>query len=220
MTSAFDIIGDVHGQFDKLVGLLSRIGYRDTGGTWRHPSRSVIFVGDLIDRGPKQLATVDLVRAMVEAGARMAIVFRDAVKPSMAAAGETPVSHAPENKHPSACGCTVRARHAKLLRWLRDLDCHREVATDGVRKASRSHASDSPLPGETRMLEQPGQTEKLRGCGWRGVGRQRNRVLAVPRDALADGEYFLAGLRHLLGWTIDLDPHNLGFTLDHRADIG
>jgi hypothetical protein len=62
MTNAFDVIGDVHGQFDKLVGLLSYMEYRETGGAWRHPFRSVIFVGDLIDRGPKQLATVDLVR--------------------------------------------------------------------------------------------------------------------------------------------------------------
>jgi hypothetical protein len=49
--------GDVHGQFDRPVGLLSYMGYRDTGGVWRHPNRSVIFVGDLIDGGPKQLAT-------------------------------------------------------------------------------------------------------------------------------------------------------------------
>ena len=67
MTRAHDVIGDVHGQFDKLVALLTHLGYRDNGGTWRHPNRSVIFVGDLIDRGPKQLATVDLVRGMVEA---------------------------------------------------------------------------------------------------------------------------------------------------------
>jgi hypothetical protein len=125
VTSSLDVIGDVHGQYDKLVVLLLHLGYRDIGGAWGHPSRSVIFLGDLIDRGPKQLATVDLVRRMVEAGARMAFVFRDAVKPSVAAASETPVSHAPENKHPSACGCTVRARHRKLLRWLRDPDCHR-----------------------------------------------------------------------------------------------
>ena len=116
MTNSFGIIGDVHGQFDKLIGLLSYMGYRETGGAWRHPSRSAIFVGDLIDRGPKQLATVNLVRGMVEAGARMAFVFRDAVKPSVAAAGETPVSHAPENKHPSARGCTERASHTQLSR--------------------------------------------------------------------------------------------------------
>jgi Calcineurin-like phosphoesterase len=70
----FDVIGDVHGQFDKLVALLGHLGYREAGGTWCHPSRSVIFVGDLIDRGPKQLATVDLVRRMVEAGSARCVM--------------------------------------------------------------------------------------------------------------------------------------------------
>jgi hypothetical protein len=70
----FDIIGDVHGQFDKLVALLAHLEYRETDGAWRHPSRSAIFVGDLIDRGPKQLATVDLVRGMVEAGSAQCIM--------------------------------------------------------------------------------------------------------------------------------------------------
>jgi Calcineurin-like phosphoesterase len=74
MTSNFDIIGDVHGQFDKLVALLSHLGYREDAGAWRHPSRSVIFVGDLIDRGPRQLATVDLVRRMVEAGSARCVM--------------------------------------------------------------------------------------------------------------------------------------------------
>ena len=69
-----DIIGDVHGQFDKLVGLLSYMGYRETAGTWRHPSRSAVFVGDIIDRGPKQLATIDLVRGMVEAGSAQCVL--------------------------------------------------------------------------------------------------------------------------------------------------
>jgi Calcineurin-like phosphoesterase len=67
MTNA-DVIGDIHGQFDKLVALLTHLGYSESAGTWRHASRSVIFVGDLIDRGPKQLATIDLVRGMVDAG--------------------------------------------------------------------------------------------------------------------------------------------------------
>ena len=68
MTLAVDVIGDVHGQFDKLTALLTHLGYRDGSGPWRHPDRIVVFVGDLIDRGPKQLATVELVRAMVDAG--------------------------------------------------------------------------------------------------------------------------------------------------------
>jgi hypothetical protein len=74
MTNALDIIGDVHGQFDKLVALLTHLGYRETGGAWRHPSRSVVFLGDLIDRGPKQLATVDLVRRMVDAGSARCVM--------------------------------------------------------------------------------------------------------------------------------------------------
>jgi hypothetical protein len=71
---SFDVIGDVHGQFDKLVGLLKHLGYRDTDGAWRHPGRTVIYVGDLIDRGPKQLATIELVRAMVDAGAAQCVM--------------------------------------------------------------------------------------------------------------------------------------------------
>jgi hypothetical protein len=63
-----DIIGDVHGHADKLEALLRALGYTHAGGAWRHPSRTAIFVGDLIDRGPGQLRTLELVRDMVEAG--------------------------------------------------------------------------------------------------------------------------------------------------------
>lgn len=64
----YDLIGDVHGQADALVALLGRLGYRERGGTWGHPDRQAIFVGDLIDRGPNQRETVELVRRMVDAG--------------------------------------------------------------------------------------------------------------------------------------------------------
>lgn len=49
---AYDIIGDVHGHASALAALLTRLGYRETRGAWRHPDRQAIFVGDLIDRGP------------------------------------------------------------------------------------------------------------------------------------------------------------------------
>jgi len=67
-TNAYDIIGDIHGHADKLVCLLAALGYRESNGVWRHPDRHAIFVGDLIDRGPAQVATVNVVRAMVDAG--------------------------------------------------------------------------------------------------------------------------------------------------------
>jgi hypothetical protein len=71
---AFDVIGDVHGQYDKLIALLRHMGYAESAGAWRHPDRTAIFVGDLIDRGPKQLATIQLVRAMVDAGSAQCVM--------------------------------------------------------------------------------------------------------------------------------------------------
>jgi hypothetical protein len=64
----FDIIGDVHGHADRLEALLALLGYENRLGAWRHPTRTAVFVGDLIDRGPGQLRTLGLVRAMWEAG--------------------------------------------------------------------------------------------------------------------------------------------------------
>lgn len=65
----FDIIGDVHGCCDELVELLAKLGYERTpAGSYKHPQgRKAIFVGDLVDRGPKIPETVILVKSMVDA---------------------------------------------------------------------------------------------------------------------------------------------------------
>jgi Calcineurin-like phosphoesterase len=64
----FDIIGDVHGHADALKALLRSLGYEDRNGAWRHgEGRRLIFVGDLIDRGPAQLETVEIARRMIDA---------------------------------------------------------------------------------------------------------------------------------------------------------
>jgi hypothetical protein len=70
----YDIIGDIHGQFDKLEALLLRLGYKARQGVWRHPRRTAIFVGDFIDRGPQGVETVQAVRAMVDAGTALAVM--------------------------------------------------------------------------------------------------------------------------------------------------
>jgi protein phosphatase len=66
----FDIIGDVHGCYDELTELLAALGYEaQPGGSFAHPAgRKLIFVGDLVDRGPKIPETVWLVRESVNAG--------------------------------------------------------------------------------------------------------------------------------------------------------
>jgi hypothetical protein len=66
--AGYDVIGDIHGQADKLRGLLSMMGYTEQGGVWQHRERIAVFVGDLIDRGPMQAESIDIPRAMVEAG--------------------------------------------------------------------------------------------------------------------------------------------------------
>ena len=70
----YDIIGDIHGQADKLEALLGKMGYASRGGTFRHPGRMAIFVGDFIDRGPRNVDTVNAVRRMVDAGSAVAIM--------------------------------------------------------------------------------------------------------------------------------------------------
>lgn len=62
------MIGDVHGEHDALVRLLTELGYSRRDGAWRHAARSAVFVGDLIDRGPQQVEVVHLVREMQDAG--------------------------------------------------------------------------------------------------------------------------------------------------------
>jgi hypothetical protein len=72
--TAYDIFGDIHGSADKLVGLLAVLGYRVVDGAHRHPDRTAVFVGDLMDRGPRQVEVVQIVRAMHDAGAALAVL--------------------------------------------------------------------------------------------------------------------------------------------------
>ena len=65
----YDIIGDIHGCAEELRALLGRLGYRaGASGVYRHPKRTAVFVGDLIDRGDGQLEVLQLVKGMVDAG--------------------------------------------------------------------------------------------------------------------------------------------------------
>jgi len=71
----FDVIGDVHGCFDELQELLRVLGYVvDETGTWRHADgRKAVFVGDLVDRGPRIVDTLKTVIAMVRAGSALCV---------------------------------------------------------------------------------------------------------------------------------------------------
>ena len=76
-TGPVDIIGDVHGCIDELIDLLALLGYGvrlEGEGVLRRAitstptGRRVVFVGDLVDRGPSSPDVLRVVMAMVEAG--------------------------------------------------------------------------------------------------------------------------------------------------------
>lgn len=58
-----DIIGDVHGEADALRSLLARLGCDPVKKTAQRP---LVFVGDLVDRGPDSVAVVALVKGHVD----------------------------------------------------------------------------------------------------------------------------------------------------------
>lgn len=71
----FDIIGDVHGCASELVTLLTRLGYERSGEGFVHPEgRRVIFVGDLVDRGPDSPGVLAIAMAMVESGQALCVL--------------------------------------------------------------------------------------------------------------------------------------------------
>jgi hypothetical protein len=65
-----DIVGDVHGELEALDALIRRLGYDVRG---RHPDgRTLVFVGDLCDRGPDSPGVFERVRALADAGRAVA----------------------------------------------------------------------------------------------------------------------------------------------------
>ena len=65
--ATYTFIGDVHGQAPTLRALLEKLGWTERQGHLKPRHREhLVFVGDLIDRGPRNLETVEVVRQLVE----------------------------------------------------------------------------------------------------------------------------------------------------------
>ena len=145
----FDLIGDIHGEHGKLVALLQLLGYREQDGAWRHRDRRAVFVGDLIDRGPQQVATVTLVRAMVEAGSAHCILGNhDCLEPSNGYESTVWRTHKPPNVHViNAAGHPIEVRPGVEVvgaPWM-----SKRPTTDGVAEAARAL---DPLPHGFRVM--------------------------------------------------------------------
>jgi hypothetical protein len=64
IVQGYDLVGDIHGHVDPLRRLLERLDYSEVEGVFRHPERQMIFVGDFIDRGPRQREVLRIARSM------------------------------------------------------------------------------------------------------------------------------------------------------------
>lgn len=76
MNTSIDFIGDIHGHCDELVVLLKKLGYEERNGVFRYPGneRTVVFLGDYVDRGSQVRETINLVRSMRDAGSAVALM--------------------------------------------------------------------------------------------------------------------------------------------------
>ena len=145
--TGYDIIGDIHGSADKLTGLLDVLGYRVVDGAHRHRDRTAVFVGDLMDRGPRQVEVVETVRAMHEAGSALVILGNHEFNalsyatPDPGSPGDFARAHLGRRgahntrQHQAYLDQVVEgsARHRAHLAWFRTLPLHLDLG--GIRVA-------------------------------------------------------------------------------------
>ncbi|OUL23358.1 polynucleotide kinase-phosphatase [Nostoc sp. 106C] len=176
----FDIIGDIHGCGDELEALLQQLGYEKSRGaeeqrsrgeelstslwdaaTYHHPQgRKAVFLGDLVDRGPRILDTVKLVRNMVTAGTAICV----------------PGNH--ENKLlRKLCGKNVRVNHG-LEQTLHEIEALpdevREPFTQELREFLDSLVSHYLLDDGRLVVAHAGMKQEMQG---RGSGAVREFAL-------------------------------------------
>ncbi|MCV9964948.1 polynucleotide kinase-phosphatase [Pararhizobium sp. BT-229] len=82
VTGPFDVIGDIHGMTEELEALLAKLGWslswsgegEERRAALSHPDgRKLVFVGDAVDRGPRSLDALRIMRSAVESGVGYAV---------------------------------------------------------------------------------------------------------------------------------------------------
>lgn len=131
-----DLIGDIHGHADELEALLKKLGYHQNGESYKHDEgRTVLFVGDYIDRGPKIRETLTIVRRMVDAGNGIALMgnheYNALCYHTMDARGGFLREHSPKNTHQHQRTLDAFAAHPaelkEYLAWMLSLPLYHET---------------------------------------------------------------------------------------------
>lgn len=164
MSGHYDIIGDIHGQSDKLHSLLKILGYEKNGTIWRHPyGRIALFLGDYIDRGPNVLGVLETVRSMETSGVAVAIMgnheFNFICYHTARENGRWLRSHSEKNQRQN--DATRNSLGASLLEWIEWMKClPLALELDGLRLVHacwhQQHLKSLPIVGrrESSWLEE------------------------------------------------------------------
>ena len=166
----FDIIGDVHGCYEELIELLQKLGYilgyiieeiADDGTNYglkvSHPeNRTVIFLGDLIDRGPASLAVLKLVMSMVRSGTALCVPGNHDMK-----------------LHKKLTGKAVQEKHG-LAETLRQLEGEPDAFKNDVKEFLYGLVSHYVLDSGKLVVAHAGLKEEMQG---RGSGAVRSFCL-------------------------------------------
>ena len=182
-TGPFDVIGDVHGCLDELVELLGELGYqaeRDEAGRVvgaSHPAgRKVVFLGDLVDRGPDTPGVLRLAMGMTAAGSALAVTGNHEAKLVRAMRGRN-----------------VKTSHG-LAESLRQLDAA-EAAEPGFRADAERFLdgliAHYVLDGGRLVVAHAGLTEAFHG---RASGRVR--AFALYGDTTGETDEFGLPVRY------------------------
>lgn len=142
----FDIIGDVHGCYDELVELLTKLGHAvEDHMLIPAEGRRVIFVGDLVDRGPKTPDVLKLVMNIVETGQGYTVPGNHDVKLMRALEGRN-----------------VQRTHG-LAESLAQLDEETPGFRDKVREFIRNQVSHMVLDDGNLVVAHAGMKEEMAG---------------------------------------------------------
>lgn len=162
----FDIIGDVHGCYEELIELLQKLRYiieetADDGTNYglkvSHPeNRTVIFLGDLIDRGPASPAVLKLVMSMVRSGTALCVPGNHDMK-----------------FHKKLTGKAVQEKHG-LAETLRQLEGEPDAFKNDVKEFLYGLVSHYVLDAGKLVVAHAGLKEEMQG---RGSGAVRSFCL-------------------------------------------
>lgn len=196
LKSGYDLIGDIHGHARQLRKLLSKLGYHERDGCYRHPHRRVIFVGDFIDRGPEIRETLQIVRSMIDGGTALAVMgnheFNALCYHTIDPDGKPLREHSPKNKDQHQSTLDAFADHPEewqdYLSWFRSLPLYLDLGELRVVHAAWDENLIAALQGCDRLDEVMLHQAAVKGT----PANEAVEVLLKGREIrLPDGRRFL-----------------------------